>query len=451
MKKIFLNNFALWFLVLTASILSLIFVQQKVLSAWQAPGAGPGDNADISIPLTVGSDNNVDVADNNLINVNDLRVETLTATTSVNILGTLTADTFNTSNLGVSDLTIPYGSGQGTVDIVASNSSIDLTAANAVMIGTITQAGLFSAGIASGGGTSYGLYADTNASSNSFNSYAVAAVSNNAGGTALYGLANAGWAGYFSGPVGVAGSAAFGNNSTANGLYGFAAGHSAAADGDYSLALGAITVSGADSVGINLDDTASQTFSQANSMSIMGGNVGIGSLTPAHKLDLLGDYYQEGMMQVTPKTALLAGENIIYANLPNTSDSGANLLLLQNNSSNKFKVTALGSGTFASSIFATQGTFSDGLVVNGTVANINAGATVTGTLGMKSGGIISFNASKGSYFDFNDDDGASAPSCEVGSAGIVYNFAVNNVLCYCDGTDWFSMIKEKDASLCTAK
>lgn len=450
MKKIFANNFTLLFLVLIASTLSLIFVQQRVLSAWAPPNANPGDNTPVSVPLTIDASANVDVNNSSLININDLRVKTLTATTSINVLGTLTADTFNTSNIGVSELTIPYGSMQGIIDITAKGS-LDITADNAVMIGTVTKAGLFSAGIASGGGMSYGLYADTDALSSSFNSYAVTGVANNAGGVAVYGLANAGWAGYFFGPIGVTGSVAFGNDSTANGLYGFAVGHSAAADGDYSLAFGSITVSGADSVGINLDDTVAETLSQANSMAIMGGNLGIGTVTPSYKLHLVGNYYQDGMMQVTPKNALLAGENIIYGNLPNTSDSGANLLLLQNNAVDKFKVSALGAGIFAGSLTATQATFSSGLVVNGSTATINAGASVAGTLGMKTGGVISFNASAGSYFDFNDDSGAAAPTCTASTAGVVYNFKVNNILCYCDGTTWFSMVVGKAASLCSSK
>ena len=444
MKKIFSQNLVLWLLVFTASTFSLIFVQQQVLAVWQAPGASPGDNTPVSVPLTVDASNNVDVANNNLINVLDLRVDTLTATTSVNVLGTLTAVTLNPTNLSTDNLTMPLGSSQAILDVTGVDSSLDLTAANAVSIGVLTKAGKFSSGIAASGGISYGVYADTNASSGGLTNYAVAAVSNNAGGTAVYGLANAGWAGYFSGPIGVAGSAAFGNNSTANGLYGFAVGHSAVADGDYSLAFGAMTVSGADAVGINLDDLTAQTFAQANSMSIMGGNVGINTLTPSYKLHLIGSYYQDGMMQVRPTTVLGVGENIFYGNAPSGSDNASNLLLLQNNAVDKFSVTALGAGTFAGALSATQATFTSGLAVTGAT-------TLTGALAIKSGGSISFSGSSGSYFDFNDDTGTGAPACAGGTAGVVYNFKVNNVLCYCNGTAWFSMVNGKADALCATK
>lgn len=521
MKKIFSQNFTLGFLVLAASTLSLIFVQQQVLAVWQAPNANPGDNTPVSVPLTVDASNNVDVANNNLINVADLEVDTLTVATSIDVLGTLTAATLNAPTFQTDAFSMPLGSGQATVNIVGVDSSIDLTAANAVSIGVVTKAGKFSSGIAASGGISYGVYADTNASSGGLTNYAIAGVSNNAGGVAVYGLANAGWAGYFSGPVGIAGSLAVGNNITASGAYAFASGANIEASGDHSfavgdssvasgaeavafgfaaeasagssfaagneamasgfgatalgwnaiasgiqslalgysarasaenaIALGSITVSGIDSLGVNLDSGFSQTFSQANSMAIMGGNLGINTTAPSYKLHLVGDFYQDGMMQVRPTTALLAAENIFYGNAPSGSNNSANLLLLQNNGVDKFKVTALGTGTFASSISATQGSFSSGLSVSGAVATINAGATVSGTLGMKSGGIISFNSSKGSYFDFNDDDGTGAPACAAGTAGVVYNFKVNNVLCYCNGTAWFSMVNGKADAFCSNK
>lgn len=519
MKKIFLQKFFLWVLIFTASTMSLIFVQQQALSAWQAPGSNPGDNASISIPLTVGDNSNVDVADNNLINVADLKVDTLTATTSVNVLGTLTTDTFNANSLGVSDLTIPYGSGQGVVDITAINSSMQLTAANSAM-GSATKAAYFMTGSSATGGASYGLYASTNALSAANPNYAVAGVSNNAGGTAVYGLANAGWAGYFSGPVGVAGSLAVGNNTSASGVYALAAGTNTEASGDNSfaagdsslasgsesfafglaaeatagsslafgneavasgwgavalgvnpiasgvqsvalgyyaqasaenaIALGPITVSGVNSLGINLDYASSPTFSQANSMAIMGGNVGINTLTPSSKLHLIGSYYQDGMMQVRPTTVLAASENIIYANLPSGSNATSNVILLQNNGSNRFRVTAAGVGSFASGVTATYANFSGALTVTG-VTSLNGGGTAAGSFSMKTGGYMSFSGSGGSYFDFNDDSGLLAPSCAAGTSGVVYNFKVNNVLCYCNGTSWFSMVNGKADALCSDK
>ncbi|MBP9802086.1 hypothetical protein KBC40_00675 [Patescibacteria group bacterium] len=436
--KHFFNKFSLGFLTLSVSVLALVFIQQQVIAAWEAPSVSPGDQTGVNTPLIANESGDVDLETNDIINVGNLETDTLTA------------NTFNTNSLDVSNLTIPLGAVQGTVDIIAENSSMQLTATNSAM-GSATKAAYFMTGSSATGGASYGLYASTNALSAANSNYAVAGVSNNAGGTAVYGLANSGWAGYFSGPVGVAGSLAVGNNSTANGLYSFASGHSAAADGDYAVALGTLTVSGADSVGINLDDTAGVfNLSQANSMAIMGGNVGINTLTPSSKLHLVGSYYQDGMMQVRPTTALAASENIIYANLPSGSNASSNVILLQNNGSNRFRVTAGGVGSFASGVSATYANFSGALTVTG-ATTLNGGATAAGSLSMKTGGYMSFSGSAGSYFDFNDDSGTAEPSCAAGTAGVVYNFKVHNVLCYCDGSSWFSMVNGKADSLCADK
>lgn len=516
MKNI-LTKWSLSLLTLTAVVLSLMLIQQQVWAAWEAPSVEPGDQSGVNTPLIPNDLGEVDLQTNDLINVGDLRVDTLTATTSLSVLGT-----FDVVSLETNSLKVPHSLGvSGLIDISALDSSIQLTAANSAASGAPTKAAYFISGSSASGGSSYGLYAATDAISGVNPNYALAGVSNNIGGTAVYGLANEGWAGYFSGPVGIAGPVSLGNNTTASGAYSLSIGANTTASGDHSLAagdssessgaesvalgfasvasggtslaagseatasgfasialgmnptasgiqsvalgyyaqasaenaiaLGPITVSGLNSLGINLDSGTPQTFSQANSMAIMGGNVGINTLTPGYKLHVIGSYYQDGMMQVKPTTALGATENIIYANLPSGSNGSANLLLLQNNGVDRFKVSSTGAGTFASSISATQGTFSNGLTVSGTTAAFNAGATVSGVLTMKSGASISFTGSKGSYFDFNDDDGTAPPSCAAGTAGTVYNFKLNNVLCYCNGTAWFSMVNGKADALCATK
>lgn len=494
MKNI-LNKFSLGFLTVTVAVLSLVFVQQQVWAAWIAPNVEPGDQSGVNTPLIPNDAGEVDLANNDIINVGALEVDTLTASTSLTVSGTLNSATLQASTFKTNTFNVPMpGVGYGTVNVTGTNSSISLTAANSALTAPSKAAYFIAGENAYSGSASYGVYAATNALSGANPNYAVAGVSNNAGGTAIYGLANDGWAGYFSGPVGIAGSLAVGNNTTASGAYSFAIGTDTNASGDHSfaggdgsiasgfgatalgwnsvasgvqslalgyssrasaensIALGSITVSALDSLGINLDSgLLAQTFSQANSMAIMGGNVGINTVTPGYRLHLIGDYYQDGMMQVRPTTALGSTENIFYADLPSGSHSSSNLLLLQNNGVDKFKVNSTGSATFAGSISATQGSFSSGLVVSGSTATITSGATVTGTLGMKSGGVISFNASKGSYFDFNDDDGTAAPTCAASTAGVVYNFKLNNVLCYCNGTSWFSMVNGKADSLCATK
>lgn len=62
--------------------------------------------------------------------------------------------------------------------------------------------------------------------------------------------------------------------------------------GTGALALGdsTITVSGQRSIGVNLDATA-RTLAQNNTMAVMGGRLGVGTLTPVGPLDVNGDAY----------------------------------------------------------------------------------------------------------------------------------------------------------------
>jgi hypothetical protein len=76
-------------------------------------------------------------------------------------------------------------------------------------------------------------------------------------------------------------SLAMGYNSTASGLTSIAMGSSTTASGDRSIAMGSnISVSGRNSFGIGLDDTISKTVPYANTLAILGGNVGIGTAGP---------------------------------------------------------------------------------------------------------------------------------------------------------------------------
>jgi len=83
-------------------------------------------------------------------------------------------------------------------------------------------------------------------------------------------------------------STAMGENTIASGSPSTAMGKGTTASGSGSTALGnSITVSGTDSFGIGLDGS-SNTLSQSNTMSIMGGNVGIGTITPSAALEVVG-------------------------------------------------------------------------------------------------------------------------------------------------------------------
>lgn len=85
-------------------------------------------------------------------------------------------------------------------------------------------------------------------------------------------------------------SRASGLATTATGNYSMAHGSGSTASGILSIALGnKITVSGTSSIGIQLDQTAGQELSQSNTLAIMGGNVGIGTLSPINRLDVFGN------------------------------------------------------------------------------------------------------------------------------------------------------------------
>ena len=70
--------------------------------------------------------------------------------------------------------------------------------------------------------------------------------------------------------------------------YSTVAGELSIASADYSYAFGkSVTVSAAHAVGINLSN-GTMNLAQANTMSIMNGNVGIGILNPTHQLQVVG-------------------------------------------------------------------------------------------------------------------------------------------------------------------
>ncbi len=83
-------------------------------------------------------------------------------------------------------------------------------------------------------------------------------------------------------------STAMGYNTTASGDYSTSMGYNTTSSGEGSTAIGSkINVKGSYSVGIGLDGTKS-TLSQASTMAIMGGKVGIGTVSPSYELDVWG-------------------------------------------------------------------------------------------------------------------------------------------------------------------
>ncbi|HBF87028.1 MAG TPA: hypothetical protein DDX39_00190 [Bacteroidales bacterium] len=91
------------------------------------------------------------------------------------------------------------------------------------------------------------------------------------------------------------GAFAIGHNLISSGEYSFAIGCDNTASGNYSTSIGrGITTSGQYSIGIALDNLSSTTLAQANTMAIMGGNVGINTVTPSYRLDVNGDIRATG-------------------------------------------------------------------------------------------------------------------------------------------------------------
>jgi hypothetical protein len=89
-------------------------------------------------------------------------------------------------------------------------------------------------------------------------------------------------------------STAMGYQTNADGVGSTAMGYQTYANGLYSTAMGSkITAQGSYTFGIGLDSTAT-TISQSNTMAIMGGKVGIGTVSPGSTLVVKGEGYSSG-------------------------------------------------------------------------------------------------------------------------------------------------------------
>lgn len=141
-------------------------------------------------------------------------------------------------------------------------------------------------------------------------------------------------------------SRASGLATTATGNYSMVHGSGSTASGVLSIALGnKITVSGTSSIGIQLDQTAGQELSQSNTLAIMGGNVGIGTLSPINRLDVFGN------ISASVVTASLFGTSSWSSNSTTASYAKTASILLGSVISASYAGTAsvlLGSVTSAS-------------------------------------------------------------------------------------------------------
>ncbi len=86
------------------------------------------------------------------------------------------------------------------------------------------------------------------------------------------------------------GASAFGFRSVASSFYSLALGNTVTSSGSNAVAMGSfITVSGSSSLGINVSSTVPATLSQNHTIALMGGNVGVGTVTPSEQLAVWGD------------------------------------------------------------------------------------------------------------------------------------------------------------------
>ena len=116
-------------------------------------------------------------------------------------------------------------------------------------------------------------------------------------------------------------SSAYGYYTIASGNYSTAFGTNTTADGDYSTAFGrTIVVNGENSVGIGLN-SSTYTISGDNIMSIMGGNVGIGTTAPGRRLHVVG--YNEASARFTFTTSFgTAGGGTLIEFYSKTNSNG---------------------------------------------------------------------------------------------------------------------------------
>jgi hypothetical protein len=118
-------------------------------------------------------------------------------------------------------------------------------------------------------------------------------------------------------------STAMGSHTTASGEKSTAMGYGTIASGIYSTAMGReIEAKGAYTVAIALSDQNGLQVTQSNTMVIMGGNVGIGTISPSEKLDISGNVHASGSFIAGSTTTYDDGAIILSTGTDLDIDSG---------------------------------------------------------------------------------------------------------------------------------
>lgn len=110
-------------------------------------------------------------------------------------------------------------------------------------------------------------------------------------------------------------SHAEGRNTWARGKFSHAQGFNTRAEGDTSTAIGRrIKVTGNYSVGVQLNDLSNQILSQDETFAVIGGNVGINTLNPEYKLQVVGDASFDNVLIQNNTITTSSGDLVLGSN-----------------------------------------------------------------------------------------------------------------------------------------